>query len=67
MLESEFQEIRLRFVTFERDGYAEAGVLTDEGIVGLRGAGFKSILDVMRGGADALDGVARWLGNLPGG
>ncbi len=56
----------MRFVTFQREGYAEAGVLTDDGIVGLRGAGFESVVDVIRGGADAQDRVQRWIGRMPG-
>ena len=56
----------MRFVTFQREGYVEAGVLTDDGIVGLRGAGFESVVDVIRGGADAQDRVQRWIGRMPG-
>jgi len=56
----------LRFVTFQRETYAEAGVVSDDGIIGLRSAGFPSILDVIRGGADAFDRVMRWSDNMPG-
>jgi 2-keto-4-pentenoate hydratase/2-oxohepta-3-ene-1,7-dioic acid hydratase in catechol pathway len=56
----------LRFVTIQRNGYAEPGLITDEGIVALRGAGFDRVLDIIRGGSDALDRVLRWVGNSPG-
>jgi 2-keto-4-pentenoate hydratase/2-oxohepta-3-ene-1,7-dioic acid hydratase in catechol pathway len=56
----------LRFVTFDRDGFPEPGVLIDNQIVGIRGAGFPSVLSVIEGGADAIDRVVRWLGNPPG-
>ena len=57
----------MRFVTIQREGYAEPGVLADEGIVALRAAGFHSMLDVIRGGADAFDRIIRFESNVPGG
>ncbi|MGA2131907.1 MAG: fumarylacetoacetate hydrolase family protein [Bryobacteraceae bacterium] len=55
----------MRFVTFQRGAHAEPGVLNGEDIVALRSAGFENVLAVIAGGADALDGVARWLYDPP--
>jgi 2-keto-4-pentenoate hydratase/2-oxohepta-3-ene-1,7-dioic acid hydratase in catechol pathway len=57
----------LRFVTIEREHYTEPGAIIDDEVVGLRGAGFDDLISVIRGGADALDGVRRWADNSPGG
>jgi len=51
----------LRFVTFQLDANIEPGVLLGGQIIGLRGAGFESVLSVIEGGADALDRVSRWV------
>jgi 2-keto-4-pentenoate hydratase/2-oxohepta-3-ene-1,7-dioic acid hydratase in catechol pathway len=56
----------LRFVTFDRNGYTEPGVLVDNEIVGIRGAGFDNLISVIAGGAEALDRVGRWLVAPPG-
>ena len=55
----------MRFVTFQRDSYAEAGVWWDDEIIGIRGAGFTDLLHVIGGGADALDRVRRWIYHPP--
>ena len=57
----------MRFVTLEREGYAEPGVLLGGELIGIGGAGFDSVLSVIAGGADALDRVRRWLKNPPPG
>lgn len=57
----------MRFVTFQREGYTEPGVWWNDQIIGLRNAGFTSMLQVLAGGADALDRVERWIYNPPGG
>ena len=57
----------MRFVTFQRYEYAEAGVLIGEEIASLKTAGFDSVLAVIGGGADALDAVGRWAQNPPWG
>jgi 2-keto-4-pentenoate hydratase/2-oxohepta-3-ene-1,7-dioic acid hydratase in catechol pathway len=57
----------LRFVTIQREGYTEPGVVADGELVGLGGAGFADLVSVIAGGADALDRVMRWTGNPPGG
>ena len=55
----------MRFVTFQREGYAEPGLLQGDQIVGIRGAGFEDLISVIRGGADAADRVARWVFRPP--
>jgi 2-keto-4-pentenoate hydratase/2-oxohepta-3-ene-1,7-dioic acid hydratase in catechol pathway len=57
----------MRFVTIQREGYTEPGVLLDDQVIGIRGAGFESVLEVIGGGAEAIDRVTRWLGGPPGG
>ena len=57
----------MRFVTLEREGYAEPGVLLGGELIGIGGAGFDSVLSVIAGGADAMDRVRRWLKNPPPG
>jgi 2-keto-4-pentenoate hydratase/2-oxohepta-3-ene-1,7-dioic acid hydratase in catechol pathway len=57
----------MRFVTLQRDGCAEPGVLSGGELIGIGGAGFDSVLSVIAGGADAMDRVGRWLKNAPSG
>jgi 2-keto-4-pentenoate hydratase/2-oxohepta-3-ene-1,7-dioic acid hydratase in catechol pathway len=57
----------LRFVTLQREGYSEPGLVRGEEIFGLRQAGFHDLLSVIAGGDDAFDRVARWAYNPPGG
>ena len=57
----------MRFVTIQREGYQEPGVLSGGELIALRAAGFPDMMAVIAGGADALDGVTRWAGNPPGG
>ena len=57
----------MRFVTFQREGYDEPGVLFDDQVIGIRGAGFENVLSVIAGGADAMDRVRTWIGHAPGG
>jgi 2-keto-4-pentenoate hydratase/2-oxohepta-3-ene-1,7-dioic acid hydratase in catechol pathway len=51
----------LRFVTIQRDGDTEPGVLLDGRAIPIQGAGFASVLDVIAGGADAQAQVRRWI------
>ena len=51
----------MRFVTFRLGANVEPGVVVGGQIIGLRGAGFESVLSVIEGGADALDRVVRWV------
>jgi 2-keto-4-pentenoate hydratase/2-oxohepta-3-ene-1,7-dioic acid hydratase in catechol pathway len=57
----------LRFLTLQRAGYTEPGLMVDDHAVGIRGAGFADMLSVIAGGADAIDRVMRWADNPPGG
>jgi 2-keto-4-pentenoate hydratase/2-oxohepta-3-ene-1,7-dioic acid hydratase in catechol pathway len=57
----------LRFVTFLNNSFAEPGALIDDQVVGLKDAGFENLLAVISGGAEALDGVVRWMQSPPGG
>ena len=57
----------MRLVTLERENYSEPGVWWNDEIIGLRGAGFTNMLQVVAGGADALDRVERWIYNPPAG
>ena len=56
----------MRFVTLQREHYAEAGVCFNDEIYGLRGAGFATMLQVIAGGADARDRIERWMHSPPG-
>src|SRR5262249_46467830 len=58
-------ENQMRFVTFERHGSAEAGVISGSDVVGLKAAGFPTLLSVIEGGSDALSRVRAWLANPP--
>ena len=55
----------MRYLTFQRDGRLEPGVFRGDRVIGIRGAGFSSVLEVIQGGADALDRVRRWVGAPP--
>ena len=59
-------DFNLRLVTIERNGYAEPAVLLGDEAIGIQGAGFKDVRQVIAGGADALDRVTRWLDSPPG-
>ena len=56
----------MQFLTLQREGWDEPGVLYDGEAIGLKGAGFDDLLSVISGGADALDRVSRWLYSPPG-
>src|SRR6185437_16523575 len=66
-LHSKFGGTTLRFVTLERLGYPEPGLIAEGRVIGLRGAGFKDMISIAAGGADAIDRVFRWMNNPPGG
>jgi len=57
----------MRFVTLDRDGRGEPGVMLDGRFIAIRGAGFDDVLSVIAGGADAMDRLRRWLKNPPPG
>jgi len=56
----------VQFVTLQRDGYTEPGVIVDGTVVSLGNAGFKSVRALIAGGEDALDRVRRWADDPPG-
>jgi len=47
----------MKFITFEQGGHRHAGVVLDNQIVSLEGAGFPDLLSVLQGGAEALKKV----------
>ena len=55
----------MRFITFERDGRTEPGVLLGGQAIGIGGAGFDSVVSAIAGGPDALDRVRRWVQRPP--
>src|SRR5690242_8361581 len=51
----------MRFVTFRNSqGAAEPGVVVNDHVIGLGGAGFASLIDVVGGGPAALKTVSEW-------
>jgi len=56
----------VQFVTLQREGYTEPGVIVDKTVVSLGNAGFKSVRALIAGGEDALDRVRRWADDPPG-
>lgn len=55
----------MHFVTFERNGSSEPGVLSGNNVVGLKSAGFASLLAVIEGGQDALQRARARLDQRP--
>jgi 2-keto-4-pentenoate hydratase/2-oxohepta-3-ene-1,7-dioic acid hydratase in catechol pathway len=55
----------MRFVTFQQDGYAEPGVIAGDHVVGLKGAGFSTLLAVIEGGAQARARISSYLNAKP--
>src|ERR1700674_3364027 len=51
----------MRFVTFQRNGSAEPGVLLGKDVVSIKNAGFPTLLSVIAGGFEALRRVESWL------
>jgi 2-keto-4-pentenoate hydratase/2-oxohepta-3-ene-1,7-dioic acid hydratase in catechol pathway len=51
----------MKFVTFQRNGSAEPGVLSGKNVVSIKNAGFPTLLSVIAGGFDALRRVESWL------
>src|SRR5712675_1146158 len=51
----------MRFVTFQRNGSAEPGVLLGKDVVSIKNAGFPTLLSVIAGGFDARRRVQSWL------
>ena len=57
--------LRMRFVTFQQDGFAQPGVIAGNNIAGLKGAGFPTLLAVIEGGAQARARISSYLGAKP--
>ena len=58
----------MKFVTFQHDRHAHAGVLQGEEVISLKEAGFHTLLDVIQGGREALLSIAAVIEtNAPGG
>jgi 2-keto-4-pentenoate hydratase/2-oxohepta-3-ene-1,7-dioic acid hydratase in catechol pathway len=57
----------MHFVTFEREGRGEPGVMRDGEIASLRGAGFADLAAVIAGGAAARQRIDQWLQKVPAG
>ena len=55
----------MQFVTFERNGSAEPGVIRGSNVIGLKGAGFPTLLAVLEGGFTARRQVENWLAKPP--
>ena len=55
----------MRFVNIRREHYAEPGLLVDDTLLGLRGAGFHDLISVIHRGREAIDAVNRWIENHP--
>jgi 2-keto-4-pentenoate hydratase/2-oxohepta-3-ene-1,7-dioic acid hydratase in catechol pathway len=55
----------MRFVTLERNGSAEPGVISGSNVISVRGAGFSTLLAVIEGGPEARRRVEKWLEKPP--
>jgi len=55
----------MRFVTFQNNESAEPGVILGDNILGLKGAGFSTLLDVIEQGSSALERIAALVKNPP--
>ncbi len=57
----------MQYVTFERNGSAEPGVITGGNVIGLKAAGFPTLLSIIEGGLQARRQVENWLAKPPAG
>ena len=55
----------MQFVTFERNGSAEPGVISGGNVVSLNGAGFSTLMAVMEGGPQARRQAESWIAKPP--
>ena len=55
----------MQLVTFQQNGYAQPGAILGDRIIGLKAAGFSTMLDIIQGGAEARRHVRTWLENPP--
>lgn len=52
----------MHFVTFEHDGHRHVGVAVEDHVISLKAAGFNQLLEVLQGGAEALQKVSAFIG-----
>src|SRR5947208_1702931 len=57
----------MKFITFQRNGASEPGVLMNTNVVSLKGAGFATMLDVIAGGVAARPRIEEWILKPPAG
>ena len=55
----------MRLVTFQHEGFAQPGVLSGGDVVGLKGAGFPTLLSVVEAGPGARPRVDQWVAKPP--
>jgi len=55
----------MQFVTFERNGSAEPGVILGGNVTSLKGAGFPTLVAIIAGGLEARRHVENWLAKPP--
>jgi 2-keto-4-pentenoate hydratase/2-oxohepta-3-ene-1,7-dioic acid hydratase in catechol pathway len=55
----------MQYVTFERNGSAEPGVIQGSNVISLKGAGFPTLVAIIAGGLDARRRVETWLAKPP--
>ncbi len=52
----------MHFVTFEHDGHRHVGVAAEDQVISLKAAGFNQLLEVLQGGAEAMQKVSAFIG-----
>src|SRR5271170_5098197 len=55
----------MQLVTFRHNGLAEPGALVSDQIVGLKSAGFPTLLHLIQGGKEALERAKEWVKSPP--
>lgn len=55
----------MKLVTFEHNGSSQPGALLDDKVIGLKPAGFPTLLHLIQGGAEALQRASSLLGKPP--
>ncbi len=55
----------MKLVTFEGNGSTEPGALLDDKVIGLKSAGFPTLLHLIQGGTEALQRAQAWIDHPP--
>src|SRR3984893_151295 len=55
----------MKLVTFARNGSTEPGALLDDKVIGLKSAGFPTLLQLIQGGTEALQRAQAWIDHPP--